>query len=102
MMEQGLLKEVENLVNQGVKKGMTAMDGIGYKELLDYLEGNTTLEYAIDLIKKKSRNYAKRQLTWFRREEDVIWIDKSIYKSEKEQMDFIITNLKEKGIVKGV
>ena len=102
MMEQGLLNEVENLVNQGVKKGMTAMDGIGYKELLDYLEGNTTLEYAIDLIKKKSRNYAKRQLTWFRREEDVIWIDKSIYKSEKEQMDFIIINLKEKGIVKGV
>jgi tRNA dimethylallyltransferase len=99
MMEQGLVEEVKGLIDSGLKRGMTAMDGIGYKELLDYFDGNSSLEDAVELIKKKSRNYAKRQLTWFRREKEVIWIDKTVYKSTDEQLDFIKGCLKEKGII---
>ena len=102
MMEQGLLNEVKSLIDSGLKRGMTAMDGIGYKELLDYYEGKLTLEEAVSLIKKKSRNYAKRQLTWFRREKEVIWVDKTIYKSTQEQMDFIYNILMKKGIIESV
>ena len=102
MIEDGLVDEVKTLVKAGVKKGMTAMDGIGYKELLDYLEGNGTLCDAIELIKKKSRNYAKRQLTWFRREKEVIWLDKTVYTSNDKLLDVILSNLKEKGIIESV
>lgn len=102
MMEQGLLSEVKGLIASGLCRGMTAMDGIGYKELLEYYEKNLTLEEAVELIKKKSRNYAKRQLTWFRREKDVVWIDKTIYKSEEEQLQFIYDILKKKGIIESV
>lgn len=102
MIEDGLVDEVKTLVNAGVKKGMTAMDGIGYKELLDYLEGNGTLCDAIELIKKKSRNYAKRQLTWFRREKEVIWLDKTVYTSNDKLLDVILSNLREKGIIESV
>jgi len=102
MIEDGLIDEVKTLVNAGVKKGMTAMDGIGYKELLDYLEGDGTLCDAIELIKKKSRNYAKRQLTWFRREKEVIWLDKTVYTSNDKLLDVILSNLREKGIIESV
>jgi len=102
MMEQGLLAEVKGLIDAGLKRGMTAMDGIGYKEILDYYEGKLSLEEAVELIKKKSRNYAKRQLTWFRREKDVVWVDKTIYKSTEEQLDFIKETLKKKGIIESV
>ncbi|WP_458458833.1 tRNA (adenosine(37)-N6)-dimethylallyltransferase MiaA [Pseudobutyrivibrio sp.] len=102
MIEDGLVDEVKALVNAGVKKGMTAMDGIGYKELLDYLEGDGTLCDAIELIKKKSRNYAKRQLTWFRREKEVIWLDKTVYTSDDKLLDVILSNLREKGIIESV
>ena len=102
MIEDGLVDEVKALVNAGVKKGMTAMDGIGYKELLDYLEGDGTLCDAIELIKKKSRNYAKRQLTWFRREKEVIWLDKTVYTSNDKLLDVILSNLREKGIIESV
>lgn len=102
MIEDGLVDEVKTLVNAGVKKGMTAMDGIGYKELLDYLEGDGTLCDAIELIKKKSRNYAKRQLTWFRREKEVIWLDKTVYTSNDKLLDVILSNLREKGIIESV
>lgn len=102
MIEDGLVDEVKTLVKAGGKKGMTAMDGIGYKELLDYLEGDGTLCDAIELIKKKSRNYAKRQLTWFRREKEVIWLDKTVYTSNDKLLDVILSNLREKGIIESV
>ncbi|MBO6129015.1 MAG: tRNA (adenosine(37)-N6)-dimethylallyltransferase MiaA [Pseudobutyrivibrio sp.] len=102
MMKNGLLDEVKSLTAAGVKKGMTSMDGIGYKEILDYLDGNITLEASVELIKKKSRNYAKRQLTWFRREKDVTWIDKTIYKTNEAQLNYILSVLKEKGIIESV
>ena len=99
MIADGLVSEVKSLLASGVRKGMTAMDGIGYKELLDYLEGDGSLDDAISLIKQKSRNYAKRQLTWFRREKEVIWLDKTVLNSDDLLLDTILSNLKEKGII---
>ena len=75
MMEQGLLQEVKHLIAIGVGRDTTAMQAIGYKELLNYLEGQWTLEEAVDTIKRESRRYAKRQLTWFRRNPAIQWID---------------------------
>ena len=73
MLEQGLLQEVQSLLEDGLLEG-TAAQAIGYKELLAYFRGEMTLETAADLIRQKSRNYAKRQLTWFRRDDRVKWI----------------------------
>ena len=76
MMEEGLLDEVRALKNMGYHKRMVSMQGLGYKELLDYLDGNGTLDEAVSKIKRDTRHFAKRQLTWFHRERDVIWIHK--------------------------
>ncbi len=73
MLEQGLLQEVQTLLEKGLLEG-TAAQAIGYKELLAHFRGEMTLDAAADLIRQKSRNYAKRQLTWFRRDERVKWI----------------------------
>lgn len=75
MVEKGLIKEVENILNLGYSKDLVALQGIGYKEIIEYLEGNISLHEAIDKIKQGSRNYAKRQLTWFRRDKRIKWID---------------------------
>ena len=75
MMEQGLLDEVTRLRDIGIARDSTAMQGIGYKQIYSYLEGDWSLEEAVRLIKRDTRHFAKRQLTWFRREKDVIWVD---------------------------
>ena len=75
MMEQGLLEEVRGLVDDGLGSDLTARQAIGYKELIDYLQGTCSLEEAVDLIKLRSRRYAKRQFSWFRRDERITWID---------------------------
>ena len=77
MMDEGLLSEVESLYNKGLLNGGTASQAIGYKELVDYIEGRCTLDEAVDNLKRASRRYAKRQLTWFRHEKDarVIYAD---------------------------
>lgn len=72
MMAQGLLAEVEGLKKAGLERTAQSMQGIGYKELLDYLEGDISLKEAVDQIKQGSRNYAKRQMTWFRNEKNSI------------------------------
>lgn len=74
MLEKGLIEEVENLLNK-YKKFPTAMQGLGYKEVRDYLEGNLSKQEMIDKIKQESRRYAKRQLTWFRKNKQTIWIE---------------------------
>ncbi len=76
MMEEGLLEEVIFLKEKGYPRSSVSMQGIGYKELLAYLDGECTLDEAVYLIKLNTRHFAKRQLTWFRREKDVIWIDR--------------------------
>ena len=74
MMDMGLLEEVKTIINMGIKKDSTAMQAIGYKEIGEYLEGEITLEEAVDKIKQGSRRYAKRQLTWYRRNEKINWV----------------------------
>ena len=75
MIEQGLVEEVRRLTEQGLTAGMTAMQGLGYKEILPYLEGQCSLEEAVRILKRDTRHFAKRQLTWLRAEKDVRWID---------------------------
>lgn len=86
MLEAGLINEVEQLRSRGYTRDMVSMQGLGYKEILDYLEGNCTLEEAVYTIKRDTRHFAKRQLTWFKRERDVIWIQKDGYGQKEEEM----------------
>ncbi|KEJ01058.1 tRNA delta(2)-isopentenylpyrophosphate transferase [Clostridium botulinum A2B7 92] len=96
MMDKGLIEEVKKLESMGYTPDMQSMKGIGYKEVLFYLNGDISLDEAIYLIKKGSRNYAKRQLTWFRKDKRSIWIDKDKYSSEEEIVDKIIKMVKDK------
>ena len=75
MLERGLLDEVDGLLAQGISPAAQAMQGIGYKELAAYRAGAVTLEDAVARIKKNSRNYAKRQLTWFQRDASIVWLE---------------------------
>lgn len=75
MIEDGLVREVETLLGNGLSDRSTAMQGIGYKEIARALAGDCPMEYAVSRIKQATRNYAKRQLTWFRRDERVVWIE---------------------------
>ena len=84
MMEKGLIEEVKSLQNMGCTPDMQSMKGIGYKEILYYLDGKLSLDEAVELIKKGSRHYAKRQLTWFRKDNRVHFIDKDQYKDDTE------------------
>ncbi len=86
MIAEGLLDEAEKLWKLGLPERFPSMQGIGYKELMDYFNGKKTLEESIALIKQKSRNYAKRQLTWFRREPSAIWVNISDYQYDKERI----------------
>lgn len=100
MMREGLVSEVEALRNRGFHKNMVSMQGIGYKEILQYLEGELTLEEAVRQIKLNTRHFAKRQLTWFRREKDVVWLNKEEYgNSEERILDKIRSVLRSKGII---
>lgn len=76
MLESGLVEEVQRLKAMGCTKAMVSMQGLGYKEILSYLEGEIPLEQAVYLIKRDTRHFAKRQLTWFRREKEVLWVPK--------------------------
>ncbi len=96
MMDKGLIEEVKKLESMGYTPDMQSMKGIGYKEILFYFKGDISLDEAIYLIKKGSRNYAKRQLTWFRKDKRSIWIDKDKYRSEEEIVDKIIKMVKYK------
>ncbi|MCM1125042.1 MAG: tRNA (adenosine(37)-N6)-dimethylallyltransferase MiaA [Lachnospiraceae bacterium] len=79
MLAEGLVSEVSKLKNMGCHSGMVSMQGLGYKEILNFLEGACTLEEAVYQIKRNTRHFAKRQLTWFGRERDVLWINKKDY-----------------------
>ncbi len=100
MMEQGLLEEVKGLVNEHISETATSMQGLGYKELYAYLKGDCSLEEAVYIIKRDTRHFAKRQLTWFRREKDVIWIEKDRYIEERNMLDFMLEVLEKREILK--
>ena len=91
LMEEGLLDEVKILRTMGFTSADIAMKGIGYKELLDYLDGNYDLPMALDLIKKNTRHYAKRQMTWFKRYPDMQWFNLSADETEEQTMEKIMS-----------
>ncbi|MBQ9360362.1 MAG: tRNA (adenosine(37)-N6)-dimethylallyltransferase MiaA [Lachnospiraceae bacterium] len=95
MMEQGLLEEVKALADMGVTRDMTSMQGLGYRQIYDYLNGEYDLDTAVSEIKKQTRHFAKRQLTWFRREKEVIWLDVTKYNNSEEIAEYMA------GIVNG-
>ncbi|MBQ6900527.1 MAG: tRNA (adenosine(37)-N6)-dimethylallyltransferase MiaA [Firmicutes bacterium] len=90
MVEQGLFEEVEGLLQMGLEEADISMKGIGYKEIIGYFDGLYTKEEAIDLIKKNSRHLAKRQLTWFRRYDDMTWFDINDYENDEAAIEDII------------
>ena len=100
MLEEGLVSEVSALKERGYTKDMVSMQGLGYKEILDYLDERCTLEEAVYILKRDTRHFAKRQITWFKREKDVIWINKKDYGYDEERiLKFMIEQLKERNIL---
>ncbi|MDO4491541.1 MAG: tRNA (adenosine(37)-N6)-dimethylallyltransferase MiaA [Lachnospiraceae bacterium] len=97
MLQQGLVEEVRSLMDQGLDESFLSMKGIGYKELFPYLRGEMPLEQCVEAIKMESRRYAKRQLTWFRREKDVIWVNKQDFGYDEEKiLAFMLETWKKK------
>ncbi len=98
MMEQGLLEEVKGLADRGYTDDLVSMQGLGYKEFFACFRGEASLDQVVDRIKQETRRFSKRQLTWFRREKDVVWINKGDFSSEEEILDRMIRQIEEKGI----
>lgn len=99
MMEEGLVEEVRQLLEQGCSKDLVSMQGLGYKELVPYLEQQCSLEEAVYRIKRDTRHFAKRQMTWFRRERDVTMLDKDTFDSTEELVARIIQLAKERKVM---
>ncbi len=100
MFSQGFEEEMRGLLAAGLKPGMTSMQGIGYKELFGYFDGSYSLERAKELISQHTRNFAKRQITWFKREKSVIWINYADHHdSQDEMLEAMISQIREKGII---
>lgn len=99
MMEQGLEEEVAELQKRGYGKELTSMQAIGYKEWFPFFEGKCSREEVVEQIKKDTRHFAKRQLTWFRREREVHFIDKDAFSSEADIVNEIIGLAKEQGVL---
>jgi len=101
MMEQGLLQEVIRLRDMGIPRDSTAMQGIGYKQIYGHLEGEYDLEEAVRLIKRDTRHFAKRQLTWFRREKEVHWVDIDLFEDREALWDYMQKTAQETILTKG-
>ncbi len=99
MLRRGLLEEVKALDTKGYPRDLVSMQGLGYKELFAYLDGTCTLEEAIDILKRDTRHFAKRQLTWFKREKEVLWVNKEDFADDAEILHYLITQLKDKEII---
>ena len=96
MVKNGLIEEVKSILDKGYDKSLVSMQGIGYKEIIMYLENQLTLKESIELIQQKSRNYAKRQLTWFRRDDRIKWMDLDDYSNREILCDDIIEYINER------
>lgn len=94
MMENGLVSEVKKLKDMGYSKDLVSMQGIGYKEIREYVDKECTLEEAVDTLKKNTRHFAKRQLTWFKREKEVVWLNYEDFSYDKEKiLNYILEDL---------
>lgn len=90
MIKQGLVEEVRQLLEMGYDQYLVSMQGLGYKQILPYLKGEYSLERAVELLKRDTRHFAKRQLTWFRRDEDINWIEINKYSNRLQIVEEII------------
>lgn len=100
MLDYGLVEEVKALKTMGYTRELVSMQGLGYKEILAYLEGECTLEEAVYTIKRDTRHFAKRQITWFKRERDVIWLNKQDYGYDEEKLlQEMLRVLRERNII---
>lgn len=99
MLENGLIDEVKQALCLGCTPDMVSMQGLGYKELIPYIKGECTLEEAVYILKRDTRHFAKRQLTWFKRERSVTWVDRTAFANETEILDFMKSILKEKRLL---
>lgn len=86
MLKEGLIDEVRYLKEMGMNRGMVSMQGLGYKEILDYLNGMCSLEEAVSVLKRDTRHFAKRQITWFKREREVTWLNLPDYENDKTRI----------------
>lgn len=99
MVQEGLVEEVQRLIEEGYSTDLVSMQGLGYKELVPYLEQNYSLEEAVYRIKRDTRHFAKRQQTWFRRERDVTMLNKDLFNTTEELVAYIIRLAKERGMI---
>ncbi len=100
MLKNGLVDEVKAILNEyKLTPDMTSMQGLGYKEIYQHLTEGLSIEDAEYIIKRDTRHFAKRQLTWFKREKDVIWLDKDTLTTEQQLLDYILNTLKNKNII---
>lgn len=100
MIKNGLVDEVQMLKERGLTINNISMQGLGYKEILSYLNGDISLDDAIYIIKRDTRHFAKRQLTWFRREKDVVWINKEDFNFDDDKiLEFMKEQLKSAEII---
>lgn len=90
MMNDGLLNEINGLLEAGYHFDMQSLKGIGYKEFKPYFEGEIPLKDAVEKVKQHSRNFAKRQITWFKKEDKAIWINKNEFKIEQEILEYLV------------
>lgn len=96
MLQEGLVDEVTHLKEMGCHKDMISMQGLGYKEILLFLENEISLEEAVYRIKRDTRHFAKRQLTWFRREKEVLWINKNEFDYDEEKiLQFMLEKIRQ-------
>lgn len=93
MVEKGLVDEVKSLIESGLSIDNISMQGIGYKEIVEYLEGNIPLDKAVENIKQNTRHMAKRQVTWFKRERDVIYIDPFEFENNEKIVDYMVEKI---------
>ena len=99
MMTSGLVAEVQKLKDMGYHRGMVSMQGLGYKEILAYLDGEMPLEEAVRILKRDTRHFAKRQLTWFHREPETVWVNKDEFGyNEDKMLEYMQSVCREKGI----
>ncbi len=100
MIANGLVREVASLKEQGCHKGMVSMQGLGYKEILSYLDGEVSLEEAVRVLKRDTRHFAKRQMTWFRREPDVLWVKKEEFQFDDQRiLEYLLSECTHRGIL---
>lgn len=89
LLKKGLVEEIRSLLDMGLTETDISMKGIGYKEIIGYIKGKYDLEFAVDLVKKNTRHYAKRQMTWFKRYEDINWFNLSEYENDEQAIEEI-------------